>query len=179
MSGRTPALREYICRLRRCCCWSSRRSWESLTTESPIGALGLVLNAVVLFNTRYMDAAVTTLCGGLPLSLALVAARAAANPHFALSAIAAELRDAHGTLDAFTNPDTNADIRSVFSWSYQALTPEAARLFRLLAELTDAYLLTEHTPGRFAYHDLLRAYAGELTGHLDPDAGAAAAFCIC
>nr|WP_079046136.1 Tn3 family transposase [Carbonactinospora thermoautotrophica] len=29
--------------------------------EDQIGALGLVLNAVVLFNTRYMDAAVTKL----------------------------------------------------------------------------------------------------------------------
>lgn len=31
--------------------------------EDQIGALGLVLNAVVLFNTRYMDAAVTKLRG--------------------------------------------------------------------------------------------------------------------
>ncbi|WTP28494.1 transposase [Streptomyces sp. NBC_00203] len=29
--------------------------------EDQIGALGLVLNALVLFNTRYMDAAVTRL----------------------------------------------------------------------------------------------------------------------
>lgn len=29
--------------------------------EDQIGALGLVLNALVLFNTRYMDAAVTQL----------------------------------------------------------------------------------------------------------------------
>lgn len=30
--------------------------------EDQIGALGLVLNALVLFNTRYMDAAVAQLC---------------------------------------------------------------------------------------------------------------------
>ena len=82
-------------------------------------------------------------------------------------------------------------MRAVFSWSYQALSPPAARLFRLLglhpgpditarprpawpgcrpqrraqpgrAELTRAHLLTEHAPGRFAFHDLLRAYAAEL-----------------
>jgi hypothetical protein len=29
--------------------------------EDQVGALGLVLNALVLFNTRYMDAAVTQL----------------------------------------------------------------------------------------------------------------------
>lgn len=31
--------------------------------EDQIGALGLVLNALVLFNTRYMDAALTKLRG--------------------------------------------------------------------------------------------------------------------
>src|ERR1039457_2013368 len=30
---------------------------------------------------------------------------------------------------------------------------------RLVRELTSAHLLTEHAPGRFAFHDLLRAYA--------------------
>ena len=32
---------------------------------------------------------------------------------------------------------------------------------RLLAELARAHLLTEHAPGRYAFHDLLRAYAAE------------------
>ena len=40
---------------------------------------------------------------------------------------------------------------------------------RLLAELAHAHLLTEHAPGRFGAHDLLRAYAAELTERLDPD----------
>jgi hypothetical protein len=31
----------------------------------------------------------------------------------------------------------------------------------LLAELARAHLLTEHAPGRYAFHDLLRAYAAE------------------
>lgn len=34
----------------------------------------------------------------------------------------------------------------------------------LLAELTDAHLAVEPVPGRFAVHDLLRAYAAELAG---------------
>ncbi|NKE60068.1 tetratricopeptide repeat protein [Lentzea sp. PSKA42] len=77
----------------------------------------------------------------------------------------------------------------MFSCSYLALSPEAARTFRLLGlhpsteislaaaasltgvpvasarramqELTRAHLIMERTPGRFAFHDLLRAYAAE------------------
>ena len=39
----------------------------------------------------------------------------------------------HGSLDAFTGTDAATDVRAVFSWSYHALPPAAARLFRLLA----------------------------------------------
>lgn len=134
-------------------------------------------------------------CAGLPLALAIVAARAATHPRFPLAAIAAELREAHGSLDAFTGADAAIDARTVFSWSYRTLTPDAGRLFRLLclhpgpttgaaaaasltgaplrqvksalAELTGAHLVNEVTPGRYAYHDLLRAYATELATELD------------
>ncbi|MDI5942500.1 tetratricopeptide repeat protein, partial [Micromonospora sp. DH15] len=40
----------------------------------------------------------------------------------------------------------------------------------LLAGLTRVHLLTERTPGRYAMHDLLRAYASELCHGLDPEA---------
>ncbi|MET9239467.1 BTAD domain-containing putative transcriptional regulator [Nonomuraea sp. NPDC003709] len=137
-------------------------------------------------------------CGGLPLALAVVAARAAANPAFPLSAIAAELRGTPATLDAFADGDPAVDVRAVFSWSYRSLSAEAARLFRLLAlhpgpdisagaaaalagepvrralnELTRASLLTEHAPGRYAAHDLLRAYATELVADSEDDRDAA------
>lgn len=129
-------------------------------------------------------------CAWLPLALAIVAAQAAAHPDFPLGAIADELRDSHGSLDAFASgDDITTDVRAVFSWSYQALSAPAARLFRLLGlasgtdlsataaaglaglspretrpllvELTRAHLLTEHFPGRYALHDLLRVYAAE------------------
>src|ERR1039457_3547827 len=41
---------------------------------------------------------------------------------------------------------------------------------RLVRELTSAHLLTEHAPGRFAFHDLLRAYATEQARVLDSSA---------
>ncbi|MGW4873894.1 BTAD domain-containing putative transcriptional regulator [Streptomyces chartreusis] len=129
-------------------------------------------------------------CGRLPLALAVVSARAAVNPAFSLSCIAAELRASEGSLDAFAGEVPLADVRSVFSWSYDALTPDAARLFRLLslhpgpdssiaalaslagrepsqvrplmAELAGVHLVSETQPGRFGCHELLRAYGAEL-----------------
>ena len=46
---------------------------------------------------------------------------------------------------------------------------------RLLAELTATHLLTEHVPGRFAFHDLMRSYAAERAEQRDegPERGAA------
>ncbi|WP_433129096.1 ATP-binding protein [Micromonospora sp. CA-240977] len=129
-------------------------------------------------------------CARLPLALAIVAARAASHRRFPLAAIADELRRAPDGLASFSGPEAMVDARTVFSWSYTALGPAAARLFRLmalhpsppaavaavaslagtptgavqplLAELTAAHLITEPQPGRYAFHDLLRAYATEL-----------------
>src|SRR5262249_26062253 len=67
-------------------------------------------------------------CSRLPLALAIVAARAATHPGFPLQAIAAELAESGGSLDAFSGADAATDVRTVFSWSYQALEPAAGRL---------------------------------------------------
>ncbi|HEV2783723.1 MAG TPA: BTAD domain-containing putative transcriptional regulator [Actinophytocola sp.] len=137
-------------------------------------------------------------CGRLPVALAVVAARAATHHGFPLAAIAEELRDAAAILDVLGSGDPTTDIRAVFTWSYRTLSPAAARLFRLLAwhpgpqigvpaaaslagspvaqvrpllaELARAHLLIEHLPGRFAFHDLLRAFAAERARTLDTGA---------
>jgi DNA-binding SARP family transcriptional activator len=129
------------------------------------------------------------LCARLPLALAVTGARAAARPAFTLTTLATELRGTRGRLDALTTGEDTTDVRAVFSWSYHQLSTPAARMFqllglhpgpdttaaaaaslagldpgharRLLRELTHAHLLTEHTPGRYTFHDLLRAYAAE------------------
>ncbi|WP_327025073.1 ATP-binding protein [Micromonospora sp. NBC_01739] len=129
-------------------------------------------------------------CAGLPLAIAVVAARAATHPHFPLAAVTAELRDAPRRLDPLAGTDSRVDVRAALSCSYQQVSEPAARLFRLcglfpgpdigvaalaslaaatvvevrasLAELVQAHLVTEHRPGRFTCHDLLRAYAEEL-----------------
>ncbi|WP_347697007.1 BTAD domain-containing putative transcriptional regulator [Nonomuraea sp. B12E4] len=127
-------------------------------------------------------------CAGLPLALGIIAARAAMQPRLPLSELAGQLRAY--ALDAFDAGEHHADLRTVFSWSYRALTPSAARLFKLLgttlgpdidrdavasltglaagevrpllAELIRAHLLIEHLPGRYTMHDLVWAYAVEL-----------------
>jgi tetratricopeptide (TPR) repeat protein len=143
------------------------------------------------------------LCARLPLALAITAARAASRPTFTLASLAAELRDIHSRLDALSTGEDITDARAVFSWSYQQLTPAAARMFRLLGlhpgpditvaaaaslaglapaqtqrllrELTRCHLLAEDTPGRCILHDLLRAYATEQAETEDSDTGRSAA----
>jgi hypothetical protein len=74
------------------------------------------------------------LCARLPLALAVAAAvRAAGQPRLPLAAVARELRDARSRLDALDTGDAATSVRSVFSCSYRHLSPQAARMFRLLA----------------------------------------------
>jgi DNA-binding SARP family transcriptional activator/tetratricopeptide (TPR) repeat protein len=139
-------------------------------------------------------ARVVTLCAGLPLALAIVSARAQ-ETSFPLAALAGELGQAGRQLDSLDAGDSLTRVRAVFSWSYRALTTAGAHLFRLLGlhpgtdfgiraaeslagtdvragltELTRASLLIEYGSGRYALHDLLRAYAMELISESDrPD----------
>jgi tetratricopeptide (TPR) repeat protein len=53
--------------------------------------------------------------------------------------------------------------------SLTGVAPDRARV--LLAELTRGHLLSEHRPGRYAFHDLLRAYATEQARDRDDDGG--------
>ncbi len=142
---------------------------------------------------------IADLCACLPLALAVAAARAAARPSFPLTSLAAELRTSATRLDALDSGDPAASVRAVFSWSYQQLTPDTARMFRLLGlhpgpdtsapaaasltglplaqarlalgELSRAHLITEHIPGRYAFHDLLRAYATSQARTTDTQLG--------
>jgi transcriptional regulator with XRE-family HTH domain/tetratricopeptide (TPR) repeat protein len=143
------------------------------------------------------------LCGGLPLALAITAARAASSPVFPLAALAAEMRTASRRLDTLDTGDAAASVRAVFSGSYASLSSPAAQAFRLLSlhpgpdvslpaaaslfglpvlrsrallgELRRACLVTEQAPGRFSLHDLLRAYATEQAMALDTEKGRHAA----
>ena len=140
-------------------------------------------------------AEIASLCGCLPLALAVAAARAAARPVLPLAALAAKLRDTRSRLDALDAGDPAASVRAVFSWSYDDLDAGSARAFRLvglhpgpdfdtynLAALTGntpeqahrvldtlarAHLIQATAAGRYGMHDLLRAYARERARAVD------------
>ncbi|GAB3535880.1 ATP-binding protein [Phytohabitans suffuscus] len=140
---------------------------------------------------------IVRLCGGLPLALSLVAARSVLNPHSSVAAVASQLAADHGTLDSFADTDPAIDLKTIFSWSYERLSPPAARLLRLLAlhpgpdaapatvaslagtpvrqaragldELVHASLAREPSPGRFLLHDLVRAFAAQRAHDTDPE----------
>jgi DNA-binding SARP family transcriptional activator len=132
---------------------------------------------------------IITLCARLPLALGIAAAHAATRPELPLADLAAELHDARRRLDGLDTGDAESSVRAVFSWSYESVSGRARRLFRLLAvhpgpdisaaaaaslaalpvaqasralnELAGAHLIAEQVSGRFSFHDLLRAYAGD------------------
>ncbi|MER5263412.1 tetratricopeptide repeat protein [Actinosynnema sp. NPDC002837] len=129
-------------------------------------------------------------CAGLPLALAIVAARVSAHPDFPLSHLAEEFDESVAGVDAFESDDGSVSLRGVLEWSYTSLTPAQARAFRLVgaaptgdlelpaaaALLADAVrsarrllralesknLLWQREPDRFQMHSLVRAWAGAL-----------------
>ena len=137
------------------------------------------------------------LCGRLPLALNIAASHAAFQRERPLTGLVAQLRElSQRRLDALNAGDAATDVRAVFACSYQALSAPAARLFRLLGlhpgsdfsaqvaeslcgqpaaetgrlleELIASSLLSEHEPGRYVLHDLLRTYAQEQCEASDP-----------
>jgi DNA-binding SARP family transcriptional activator len=149
-------------------------------------------------------AALAECCCRLPLALRIAAELAAARPTVSLSALVDELTDRQRRLDMLhADGDTATAVREVFSWSYRHLDEEAARAFRLLAlhpgvdfdpfaaaaltgtdlpqahrlldRLARAHLVQTTGAGRYAIHDLLRAYGRDLAAIKDCDAQSHAA----
>ncbi|MCG7204841.1 ATP-binding protein [Streptomyces arenae] len=172
----------------------------SVDVLGPDAAMGVLAERIGADRlTAEPDAAreIVAHCAGLPLALAVVAARAAGSPHRPLGTLARELREERNRLDALDAGEVAAQVRAVLSWSYRALSHGAARLFRLLglhpgpdaglaavaalaglppsetrellSELTRGHLLSEHPAARYTFHDLLRVYAGELVAERDDE----------
>ncbi|WP_370950237.1 tetratricopeptide repeat protein [Amycolatopsis sp. cg5] len=129
------------------------------------------------------------LCARLPLALRIAAVRAVARPRMHLSELIQDLRGESSLWDALSTDDEEeaGAIRTVFAWSYRALSAEAARLFKLLGlhprpefgtgvaaalagvapslasrhldALVGAHLLESTGRDRYQFHDLLRAFA--------------------
>ncbi|TWD81776.1 DNA-binding SARP family transcriptional activator [Kribbella amoyensis] len=158
-----------------------------------------LLTGIIGPRAHHDPAAVAELadcCNGLPLALVIAAERATRTPNAPLGELVAELSSERHRLDVLgCGDDATADLRSVFSWSYRALSPEPAALLRLLAifpgadlgvrgaaalagvpreevqplldQLVGSSQLHNRQPGRYELHDLLRAYAAELADQHD------------
>jgi DNA-binding SARP family transcriptional activator/tetratricopeptide (TPR) repeat protein len=144
------------------------------------------------------------LCSALPLALRVAAERVDVGPKRTLAALAAEL--AAERLDVLEADETTA-VRATFSWSYRALAPEAARMFRLLGlhpgpspslgaaaalaglpsaqarrlldTLCAGHLVEEIALRRYSFHDLLRTYAHEKAVEDEPAPDQAAGRLLC
>ena len=139
-------------------------------------------------------------CGGLPLALRIVRERLSRASPAEVEQFAEELdRDERSRLAALelTDAGSEVSVRGALAWSYAALPPDAATLFRrlplcyqstfeqrtvaalldvpadearrLLQLLVDASLLDSAGPDRYRVHDLVLAYAEECL-HRDEDA---------
>jgi DNA-binding SARP family transcriptional activator len=129
-------------------------------------------------------------CARLPLALRVMAERAAASPGVSLTELTSELADQQERLDLLDAAgDRLTAVRAVFSWSVRHLDDHAGRAFRLLGlhpgadfdayaaaaltgatlqqagrvlhRLARAHLIQPAGTGRYAMHDLLRAYAAD------------------
>ena len=135
-------------------------------------------------------AAAVEACEGLPLALSILAAQVARYRDITLGEMLDRLAEPSATLELLSGGAPATDLRRVLSWSYDALSEPAARLFRCtgiqpgpglslltavslsgldvasarraLDELARASLVTEVAPSRFQALQLLRAYAREL-----------------
>jgi DNA-binding SARP family transcriptional activator len=167
----------------------------------PLGEAVALLSELIGERARADPGAAAALagqCARLPLALRVAAELAAARPAVPLAGLVADLAGQQRRLDLLDAAgDPRTAVRAVFSWSYQQLGEESARMFRLLGihpgpditaaaaaslaataeaharrllrELSRAHLIAEHVAGRYACHDLLRAYAADQARQTDSD----------
>jgi DNA-binding SARP family transcriptional activator/tetratricopeptide (TPR) repeat protein len=139
---------------------------------------------------------VVRLCGYLPLAIRIAASRLRHRPIWSVEHLAERLRDSRRRLAELSTSDRG--VLAAFSVSYRHLTGSQRRMFRALGlhpgpdfdacaaaalagipvaeaeqrleELLDVHLLTQHTLGRYHFHDLLRAHARTMAEQEDSPA---------
>ncbi|MFI8941119.1 ATP-binding protein [Streptomyces syringium] len=164
-----------------------------LPADAGVTLLRDVLRRACERDTRVSDAPqdakrLTELCDGLPLALRIVASLLVDRPNRPLVSIREALEDGHSRLDRLSREDRA--VRAAFDLSYEQLSPDQARLFRLLclnpgpdfsteaaAQLNGSGLLEAdglldvlarmhlvelgRTDGRWRLHDLVHLYAAD------------------
>ncbi|MFE9579074.1 tetratricopeptide repeat protein [Nocardia sp. NPDC006044] len=145
---------------------------------------------------------VLQLCGFLPLAVRIAAARLLHRPQWSVGYMAERLRDERRRLVELATAERG--VAAAFALSYGQLAPAHQRLFRLLGlhpgrdidpaaaaaladfphadhaellleELLDVHVVTQHEPGRYLLHDLLRAHATAMVAVDESDTAREAA----
>ncbi|MYS93059.1 MULTISPECIES: ATP-binding protein [Streptomyces] len=137
---------------------------------------------------------VVSLCAGLPLAVCLASARLTARPGQPVAALADALAPDAGRLVAL-EVEGEATVRKALDASYAVLSPEAARMYRILGvlplpafdsrtaaaacaepldstarrldELVEANLLEDIGPDTYRFHDLVRVHARDRARSTD------------
>ncbi|MFD4247090.1 BTAD domain-containing putative transcriptional regulator [Streptomyces sp. NPDC058525] len=138
-------------------------------------------------------------CGYLPLAVRIVAARLAARPGWTVETLSRRLQVERRRIDELRIGDLA--VAAAFELSYRQLTADQARAFRLVASvdgpdiglpaaaalldldeydaedlleaLVDVAMVESPFPGRYRYHDLLRAFARRRPAETGGSASAA------
>src|SRR5262245_48240234 len=144
-----------------------------------------------------------SLCGRLPLAVCASGARLATRRRWTIARVVAELANEAHRLSALSMEE-DVSVKAVFDLSYQALSDEARRLYRLLGlhpgadfdaataaalagmdrvQATDlldilegSNLLQEGFADRYHFHDLLRLHAREKMMEVESEADRRACF---
>jgi transcriptional regulator with XRE-family HTH domain/tetratricopeptide (TPR) repeat protein len=104
---------------------------EVLEPEQAIELLGRIVGAARVAAEPEAATLIIGYCGRLPLAVRVAGARLVARPQWPLARLAGLLADERDRLDQLAAGDL--EVRASLALSYQALTSEEQRLFRLLS----------------------------------------------
>ncbi|MEV4313756.1 BTAD domain-containing putative transcriptional regulator [Actinocrispum sp. NPDC049592] len=164
----------------------------SLDVLPPDDAVALFVRAAgpaVANQPRPVLDEIVRLCGHLPLAIRVAAARMRSRPHWTAAHLAERLRDHQHRLSELAIGGLS--VTTAIDLSYQHLPADGQRMYRLLGlhpgpgfdvhaaavlagtsvrdaerlldTLVDMHLVQEPLPGRYRFHDLLRAHACGIT----------------
>ncbi|WP_380283997.1 BTAD domain-containing putative transcriptional regulator [Kitasatospora purpeofusca] len=153
--------------------------------EEALDLLGRTIGAQRLAAEPDAARELVVACGHLPLAVRIVAARLAARPGWTVETLSRRLQVERRRIDELRIGDLA--VAAAFELSYRQLTQGQARAFRLVASvdgpdiglpaaaalldldaydaedlleaLVDVAMVESPFPGRYRYHDLLRAFA--------------------
>ncbi|MFE1320936.1 ATP-binding protein [Kitasatospora phosalacinea] len=171
-----------------------RLALTEMTRDDAVHLLRRILGPERADTEPEAVARVAELCGYLPLALRVAANWLTVRTGWSVDHLARRLADEERRLGALTAGDLR--VEAAFELSYRQLTPQAARLLRLLSlvpapdftaaygaaltatglfdaedvleELVEAGLLQAAYTGRYQLHDLIRLFARNRTADEDP-----------